>query len=109
MARNVRCEVRLTEDDEKRIEANMEELGMTNRSQYIRKMAVEGMIVQLDLSDIKELLRLLAIYGNNLNQYARKANEGCGVYQDDVKQVQEEHKEMMEMMRTVVARLSSIG
>ena len=44
-------------------------------STYLRSMAINGYIIQVDISEIQKLTSLLGICSNNLNQYARKANE----------------------------------
>ena len=50
--------------------------GTTNQEAFIRKMALDGMIVRLDVPEIKEMISLLRYSGNNINQLARKANAG---------------------------------
>ena len=57
------------------IRERMESVGIRNLSAYMLKMAMNGFIIQLDMSDMKEVLRLMKINSNNLNQYAKKANE----------------------------------
>ena len=52
----------------------MAEAGVKNRSAYVRKMALDGYVVRLDMTDINELIRLLRSSSNNLNQVAKKAN-----------------------------------
>ena len=48
------------------------------------RMAVDGYIIHLDMSDIQEMIRLLRICSNNLNQYTRRANETGSIYAADV-------------------------
>jgi len=67
-----RLEIRLTQEERQRIEQKMEELGMKNASAYIRKMALDGYCVRLDLTDVNAISSLLRRCSNNLNQYARK-------------------------------------
>ncbi|NBH70791.1 plasmid mobilization relaxosome protein MobC [Clostridiaceae bacterium] len=62
----------------------MEQIGIANLSAYLRKMAVDGYIIHLDMSEVQELVRLLRICSNNLNQYARRANETGSIYAADV-------------------------
>ena len=62
----------------------MEQIGVANLSAYLRKMAVDGYIIHLDMSEVQELVRLLRICSNNLNQYARRANETGSIYAADV-------------------------
>lgn len=64
--------LRVSKADRERIRAKMDELGVMNMSAYIRKMALDGYCVKLDLQDLKELIRLLRICSNNLNQYAKR-------------------------------------
>ena len=82
--RSVRVEFVITEQEAALIKARMAELGITNLSAYLRKMAVDGYIIHLDMSDIQEMIRLLRICSNNLNQYTRRANETGSVYAADV-------------------------
>ncbi len=67
------------------IHKKMRQCRMTSTAGYLRKMAIDGYVVNLDTSDIKEVVRLLRICSNNLNQYARRANEGGSIYQEDIK------------------------
>ena len=66
------------------IEQKMEQAGTANKRAYLRKMAVDGYIIHLDMSEIQELVRLIRICSNNLNQYARRANETGSIYAADV-------------------------
>lgn len=81
--RSVRVEFVLTEAEAALIKERMAELGITNLSAYLRKMAVDGYIIHLDMGDIQEMIRLLRICSNNLNQYTRRANETGSVYAAD--------------------------
>ena len=82
--KSVRVEFVISEQEADLIKERMAELGITNLSAYLRKMAVDGYIIHLDMSDIQEMIRLLRICSNNLNQYARRANETGSVYAADV-------------------------
>ena len=81
---SVRVEFVVTEQEAALIKERMAELGITNLSAYLRKMAVDGYIIHLDMHDIQEMIRLLRICYNNLNQYTRRANETGSVYAADV-------------------------
>ena len=82
--KSVRVEFVISEQEADLIKERMAELGITNLSAYLRKMAVDGYIIHLDMSDIQEMIRLLRICSNNLNQYARRATETGSVYAADV-------------------------
>lgn len=82
--RSVQLHFVVSEPEAELIKERMAELGITNLSAYLRKMAVDGYIVHLDMSEIRELTRLLRICSNNLNQYARRAHESGSVYAADI-------------------------
>lgn len=100
--------VRVTKDEWKQIHERMAEVGMKNMSAFIRKMALNGYLIKLDLTDVKEVLRLLHINSNNLNQYAKRANETGSIYEADIKDLQESHQEILRLMGEILDRLSSI-
>jgi hypothetical protein len=105
---DARIEVRLTSDEKELIHERMKKIPTNNMSAFIRKMALNGYIVVLDLSDVKEAVRLLRINSNNLNQYAHKANATGKVYQEDIEQLKKQHEEIWEVMNSVLMRLSNI-
>lgn len=82
--RNVQLHFFVTEPEAELIKERMAQTGVANLSAYLRKMAVDGYIIHLDMGDIQEMIRLLRICSNNLNQYTRHANETGSVYAADV-------------------------
>lgn len=82
--RNVQLHFFVTEPEAELIKERMAQTGVANLSAYLRKMAVDGYIIHLDMGDIQEMIRLLRICSNNLNQYTRRANETGSVYVADV-------------------------
>ena len=102
--RSKRIELRVTEDELMKIRDRMEEAGISSLTAYLVRMA----IIVMDLSDLKEILRLLQISGNNLNQYARKANETGSIYHEDIEELKNNQKEILQEMRKVLDRLTAI-
>ena len=98
----------VNEEEEKIIRRKMEEAGISRLSVYLRKMAIEGYIIRLDLSDMREAVRLLRINSNNLNQYVKRANETGSVYAEDIKDVKRSQEELWKLMKDILARLSTI-
>lgn len=90
------------------IRERMESVGIQNMSAYMLKMAMNGFIIQLDMSDMKEVLRLMKINSNNLNQYAKKANETGSIYKEDIMELVGMHKELLQMLGEMLERLGSI-
>ena len=100
--------VRVTQEEWNEIHKRMEGAGMRNLSAYMRKMALNGYLIHLDLSDVREVLRLLRISSNNLNQYAKRANETGSIYETDIKELQETLCKILAMMGEILDRLSNI-
>ena len=94
--------------EEAQIHQKMNELGIRNRNAYLRKMALDGYCIKLDLQDVKELVSLLRRCSNNLNQYAKHANETGNIYAADVNDLQERLDEIWTEMKEVLVHLSSI-
>ena len=90
--RSKRIELRVTADELKKIHERMEEAGISSLTAYLVRMALHGYVIVMDLSDLKEILRLLQISGNNLNQYAKKANETGSIYNEDIEELKSEPK-----------------
>ena len=101
--------LRVSKTDRERIRIKMEQAGIGNMSAYIRKMALDGYCVKLDLQDIKELIRLLRICSNNLNQYAKRANETGNIYLADIQDLQKWLERIWEAAREILIRLASIS
>ena len=101
--------LRVSKSDRERIREKMDELGVMNMSAYIRKMALDGYCVKLDLQDLKELIRLLRICSNNLNQYAKKANETGSIYAADIEDLRVRLDEIWDGVKEILERLAGIS
>ena len=71
-------------------------------------MALDGYCVKLDLQGVKELVSLLRRCSNNLNQYAKRANETGSIYQEDIRDLQARLDEIWQCARELLSRLASI-
>lgn len=106
--RTKRIHFLVSSEEEAQIHMKMSELGIRNRNAYLRKMALDGYCIKLDLQDVKELVSLLRRCSNNLNQYAKRANETGSIYAADVKDLQDRLEEIWTEMKEVLVHLSSI-
>ena len=101
-------QVWLSEKELSQIRQKMRQAGINNTSAFVRKMAIDGYIVHLDVSDIREMVRLLRICSNNLNQYARRANEGGSIYYEDIQDLKTRLDRIWEMTSGTMEALSAI-
>ena len=99
---------RATKDEVARIRQKMEEAGMNNMAAYLRKMALEGQCIRLDLSDVREMVSLLRRCSNNLNQYARQANATGSIYRQDIRELQERLEQIWRMAQEILKRLAEL-
>lgn len=76
--------VRFSPEQVDMIHERMREAHTDNREGYIRKMALDGFILELDSAPLKEMCRLLRSISNNFNQVARLANTSGHVYETDL-------------------------
>ena len=98
----------VTEHEKEMIEEKMAQLGTKNMSAYLRKMAIDGYVVRLDLSDIAELVSLLRRSSNNLNQYAKRAHETGSIYETDIEDVRQNFDRLWDMANQILTRVSRI-
>ena len=98
----------MTGDEYERMRRKMEEIGIRNQSSYLRKMALDGYCVNLDLRDVKEVVSLLRYCSNNLNQCAKRANETGSIYAEDIQDLKQRQLEIWEATKEILARLATI-
>lgn len=98
----------MSQDEVDRMKQKMEEMGIRNKSSYLRKMALDGYCVNLELDDVKEMVSLLRYFSNNLNQYAKRANENGSIYAEDIRDLQNRQNEIWEIAKEILARLATI-
>ena len=87
----------------------MREAGTTNMGAYLRKMALDGYILRLDLPELKEMLSQLRYMGNNVNQIAKRANEVGVIDEMDIRGVSKRQERMLEQMARLLERLSGLN
>lgn len=107
--RKVQLNFRVTEREKELIEGRMQELGTTNREAFLRKIAIDGMIVKLEVPELKEILSLMRYSSNNINQLAHRLNESGRIYEVDLAQVQAQHEQLWNMLNSLMEKLNAIG
>ena len=107
--KSVRVEFVMSGQEAGLVKEHMAELGITSLSAYLRKMAVDGYIIHLDMGDIQEMIRLLRICSNNLNQYTRRANETGSVYAADVEDLRTRLDDLWNSMDKLLRGFANIS
>ena len=90
------------------IENKMELLGTKNRAAYLRKMAIDGQVLRLEVPELKEIVRLLRYSSNNMNQLTKRAHETGAVYAVDIDGLRDMFKSLWEEMNGLVSALAKL-
>lgn len=106
--RNVRLEFRVTELERQQIEERMTQAGVVNMNAYLLKMAIDGYVVRLDLSELKEMVSLLRRCSNNINQIAKRTNETGQHYEIAIEGVRQQLDALWEGVRGIMTELSKV-
>ena len=91
------------------IEQKMSQFGTSNREAYLRKMALDGYVVKLELPELKELVSLMRRSSNNLNQLTRKVHETGRVYDTDLEDISQRQEQLWEGVREILTQLSKLS
>ena len=109
MRRSIRISVRLTEEEHRLLKEKMARIGVTNQEAFLRKMALDGYILRLDLPELKEILSQLRYMGNNVNQIAKRENEVGVIDEMDIRGVSKRQERMLEQMARLLEKLSGLN
>ncbi len=99
----LRCPV--TEEERRLIEQKMALLPTSQIGAYLRKMAIDGFIIQTDTSNIKEFTRELQVIGNNVNQIAKRVNTTSRIYDTNIEEIKERLNEIWQLQRRILLSL----
>ena len=103
-SRNIPLMFYVTEAEMAAIAERMEQLGTTNKSAYLRKMAIDGYIIHVDTTDIKENTAQLQRIGNNVNQIVKRMNQTGSMYAADVEEVERLIGEIWRTQRSILLK-----
>ena len=107
--RDVQLNFRVSPEELALIEQKMAQLGTKNREAYLRKMALDGYVVRLELPELKELVSLMRYSSNNLNQLTRKVHETGRVYDADLEDISQRQEQLWEGVQKILAQLSKLS
>lgn len=106
--RNKRLLFRVSEKELKIIEERIKITGIKNREAYLRKMAIDGYILNLDLLSIQKMVSLLGNATNNLNQIAKRMNETRNIYKQDIDDLQSNYEKLWNTANGILEQLSKL-
>ena len=105
--RSAHLHVLVTLEELELIRGRMAEAGITNAGAYMRKMALNGYVLHVDLSPVRELVSLQRRCSNNLNQVAIHANS-YGIYEHEIKGLQKDYAALWGPLSDLLKQLAEI-
>lgn len=106
--REVQLKFRVTPEERQIIEQKMALLGTSNMTAYLRKMAIDGYIVNLDLPELRELISLLRRSSNNLNQLTKRVHETGRFYAEDLENLRHSFDRLWGMAEHLLRGMAKI-
>jgi len=107
-ARDVPLYVMVSQEEHGQIQDRMAEAGTTNMGAFIRKMALNGYVLHVDLSPVRELVSLQRRCANNLNQIAISVNTYGGVHKQEIAALQRDYDALWGPLSDLLRQLAEI-
>lgn len=107
--REIMVKFRATPDEYDLICAKAKLAGIENLSAYIRKMAIDGYVIKLDLPELREMISLLRRSSNNLNQIARRVNSTDRIYAEDMEDMMCQQQELWQCANAILKKLATLA
>ena len=99
---------KVSPEEKEIIDKKMELLGTHNQRAYLRKMAVDGYIVHLDMECVVELVKLLRSISSNVNQIARRCNETRNLYAEDVEDLRRGYAQLWHELHALLKKFENL-
>lgn len=106
--RDVNINFWVTSEERDFIEAKMKKAGVKNMSAYLRKVAIDGYVVRLEVPELRDLISLLRRSGNNLNQLSKRVHETSRIYDADLEDLRQSQNQLQELAEALVRKLTEI-
>ena len=98
----------VSKDEMALIQQKMQAFGTSNMSAYLRKMAIDGYVLKLDLPELKELVSLLRRWSNNLNQLTHRVHQTGRVYDADLQELTTQQETIWDGVKQILRQLAKL-
>ena len=100
--KRVNVSVRFPKNEHEQLLKRVDDAGFSTINSYIRKMALNGYIIKLDLSPILEPVKLMRNISNNINQISTRINSTNNIYTEDIAELKEKYSQLAESVVEIV-------
>ena len=104
--RNHQILLRVSPEELSLIQQKMAQIGTNNISAYLRKQAIDGYIIKLDLPELREMVSLLRRSSANLNQIAKRVNATGRIYREDMEDLLQKQDQLWQAANQIITRLA---
>ena len=108
LEREVQLKFRVTPEERALIEQKMAQLGTSNMAAYLRKMAIDGFVINLELPELREMVSLLRRSRNNLNQLTRRVHETGRFYDADLDELRQSYDSLWDATQKILSSLAKL-
>ena len=98
----------VTPEEKELIREKMDQLGTGNMGAYLRKIAIDGYVINLDLPELREMTMLLRRSSANLNQLTKRVHETARIYDADLESLKAEFDKLLDAASVILSRLAAI-
>lgn len=107
--KSIQVLIKMSQEELDIIKKRMEIMNIKNKSEFIRRMAIYGYMLQLDLDALQRPLKLMGNISNNINQIAIRVNSTGSFYQQDLEELQGYYRQLKNDIVPVILSLSKDG
>lgn len=105
---DIQLHFRVTRREREIIDQKMAQMGTKRLGVYLRKMAIDGYVVKLDLPEVRELVSLLRYAGNNLNQLTKVAHTTGNIYGEEIGRLTDTFERISISQTNILIKMSSL-
>ena len=106
--RDIPLYVRVSQAEFDLIQERMSEAGTKNMAAFVRKMLLNGYVLHVDLSPVRELVSLQRRCSANLNQIAVGVNTHGGIYPQEITALQNDYAALWSPLSDLIKQLADI-
>lgn len=106
--RSIQLKFFVSEAELEQIKIKMEQYSTNNLSAYLRKIAIDGYVVNLELPELGEMVSLLRRSSNNLNQLTKRVHETGRFYDADLEDLRRDYDGLWEAAQKILSSLAKI-
>lgn len=103
--RNINIKFMMMPEEKQLLDDKMRQFGTRNMGAYLRKMAIDGMVIKKDYAEIRKLIGEIGKIGSNINQIAKRANENLHIHRSEVEEVLRRQAEVEWLIKELLRKI----